>query len=99
MPVRDVLRKLSSTDITGWMAYEKAFGDIGGIWQMECLAEIHELMQNMIYLQGAQAEKNPVPRPTIKERPLMLQPIEDEEVEQAEPESDAVIPDEFFEEE
>lgn len=98
MPVRDVMRTHTSRDIAGWMAYEKAFGDIGGLWTTECLAEMHELLQNMLYVSGAQAEQNPFPKPHMKERPLVLQPLEDDD-EDVEPEQQELIPDELFEEE
>lgn len=59
----------SSYEMTEWQAYEEAFGPVNGMWDRETLAQIHELLQTMAYIAGAQAEENPVPQPRTKDRP------------------------------
>lgn len=59
----------TSYEMAEWHGYEKAFGPINGLWEHETLAQIHELLQTIAYIGGAQAEDNPIPAPTTKDRP------------------------------
>lgn len=69
-PVRELLERFDSLELAQWRAYEIALGPIGGQYSDAALAHIHEQLQNISYLLGAQAgEDNPVSQPEHYPRP------------------------------
>lgn len=60
------------------MAFEKHEGPVGPQWRDETMAEIHELLQRLSYLQGAahftdrKHKRNPVNKPKHFPRPYEL---------------------------
>lgn len=79
MPVREVLARHTSHELFEWKAFELAYGPIDHIHSNELLTEVVELLQTVAYLQGAQMEKNPMPKPKALERVgILLQPVEEE---------------------
>lgn len=71
MPVAHMLSAISSQELTEWQAFEQAFGPvIGREYENETLAAIHEQLQFIARMTGAQfGEDNPVPPPTRWPRP------------------------------
>lgn len=89
---------MSAKDLTGWYAFEKAYGPIDHSWTNELLAQVHELLQTLLYAYGGQYEDNPFPKPKpCKRAGELLQPPEKEDEEEDE-EPPVLIPDEFFDE-
>lgn len=75
MSVKQLLRSMDSMEYSQWMAFERANGPIGGEWEAEVQAGIHELLQQISYLLG-QAHftdkthrRGPVPKPEKFPRP------------------------------
>lgn len=77
MTVEEMLYRVSSRELSEWMAYEQAFGPIGPRYDSELLAGIHEQMQFANKMTGGEEYPEPrkVPRPTE-----FFLPPEDEEV-------------------
>lgn len=79
--------RISSRELTEWMAFEREEGPIGPRWRDEMLAAIHEQLQRLSHLQGAahftdkKHRKNPVPSPKHYPRPheIFHQDHDDEE--------------------
>ena len=89
--VRELLERFDSLELAQWRAYELALGPIGRQYSEGALAAIHEQLQTVCYLLGAQAEDNPVPEPQHFPRPdeVFLPQEEKPEVQEAEPAGDA----------
>lgn len=69
MPVGEMLSRISSYEITEWMAYEKAQGPLLSEYRDDMLASIHEQLQFLCHLYGSQFEENPVDEPVKLPRP------------------------------
>lgn len=68
--VRELLARFDSLELAQWRAYEIALGPIGRQYGDGTLAAIHEQLQAVAYLLGAQAgDDNPVPMPQHFPRP------------------------------
>ncbi|WP_432001233.1 hypothetical protein [Streptomyces sioyaensis] len=92
MPVRQVLASVTSRELAEWVAYERAYGPIDLMWTNETLAQIHELLQNLLYVQTEGGHK-----PHTHQRAGLLLAPKAAEPEQNENEENELIPDEFFE--
>lgn len=72
------LARISSYELTEWLAYEREGGPIGTAWQDEAMASLHEQFQRLNRLQGAahftdkKHRKNPVPEPKRYPRPYEI---------------------------
>lgn len=72
------MERISSRELSEWMAYEREDGPIGARWQDEAIAAIHEQLQRLNHLQGAahftdrKHKKNPVPSPKHYTRPYEI---------------------------
>lgn len=70
-----MLARMTSRQLSEWMAFEKADGPIGGQYEQEVLASIHEQLQAIAHLLGAahftdkEHPDNPVPEPIRYPRP------------------------------
>ncbi|OII61215.1 hypothetical protein BJP40_06725 [Streptomyces sp. CC53] len=70
-----MLDAMSSAEYTQWRGFERAYGPIDRRYSDEALANIHEQLQAITYLIGAQltsqkkGAKNPVPQPKHFPRP------------------------------
>jgi len=83
--VGELLDRFDSLELAEWRAFERALGPIGKEYSEGALAQIHEVLQGILYLLGAQCgEDNPAPRPQHFPRPneVFLPPPEEEELEQ-----------------
>lgn len=68
--VRELLERFDSLELAQWRAYEIALGPIGRQYSEGTLAAIHEQLQTVAYLLGAQAgDDNPVTPPKHFPRP------------------------------
>ena len=65
MPVREVLATHTSLELAEWNAYERAYGPIDDDWRDENSAQIHELLQSLLYAFGGEG----TPEPRHKTRP------------------------------
>lgn len=65
------MKRISSYELSQWIAYERASGPLGQIYSQDMLAQIHEQLQAIQYILGAQAagEESPVPIPFKQPRP------------------------------
>lgn len=80
--VRELLERFDSLELAQWRAYEIALGPIGRQYSDGALAHIHEQLQNISYLLGAQAgDDNPVTPPQHYPRPDEIFAPQDEVVE------------------
>jgi hypothetical protein len=61
MTVAELLDRMTSREISEWQAYEQATGPLGHAYMEEALASIHEQLQMLNRLTGAQFEDNPAP--------------------------------------
>jgi hypothetical protein len=72
------MERISSRELTEWMAYEIEEGPLGPRWQDETMAAIHEQLQRLNHIQGAahftdrKHKKNPVPSPKHYTRPYEI---------------------------
>lgn len=92
MPVRELLERTDSLELAEWRAFERALGPVGRQYSDGALAHIHEQLQAIAYLLGAQAgDENPVSQPQHYPRPDEVFLPQDEVVvdEQAEEVGDA----------
>lgn len=73
-----MLARISSLELSEWEAYERHAGPLGGAWEAEALAGIHEKLQQIARIQGAahftdkKHKKNPVPEPKHYPRPFEI---------------------------
>jgi hypothetical protein len=70
--VEVMLDGITSTEYRDWRAFEIANGPLDGRYSDEALASIHEQLQVVAFLVGAQLagkRKNPVPKPKHFPRP------------------------------
>lgn len=67
--VEELLKRISSREIAEWEAYEAVAGPLGHEYSDEMLASIHEQLQTLNRLTGANFEDNPMPEPTKVPRP------------------------------
>jgi hypothetical protein len=74
-----LLVRISSHEIAEWQAYERAFGPIGSAYGDDVLAAIHEQLQTVCFLLGAQMEENPMPVPQRVKRPMQLYLVNDDD--------------------
>lgn len=82
MSVRDLLASMDSMELAEWQAFERALGPIGPEYNQGTLAAIHEQLQAIAWLVGAQFEENPVSEPRSWPRPAELfNPTEAQRVE------------------
>jgi hypothetical protein len=80
MTVEEMLHRMSSKELTWWMAYEKHAGPLGDVYQQDMLAHIHEAVQTNTYVEGMQyGDNNPVPKPVQMPRPHEVLRMEREE--------------------
>lgn len=87
MPVRDVLARHSSREISEWQGFERAYGPIDHTHQTELLTQLIEATQTVAYLVGAQLETNPMPTPKPMPRLGLLNQLpEDDDPEEGVPE-------------
>jgi hypothetical protein len=63
MTVEELLDRISSPELAEWMAYQKLNGPIDSTYSDDALAQIHEVLQYLLRLTGAQYEDNPAPNP------------------------------------
>jgi hypothetical protein len=72
------------------MAYEQFAGPLGGAWDAETQASMHELLQRLIHMTGAahftskKQPKNPAPEPRHYPRPHEVHQRDESEDEEAE---------------
>lgn len=73
MPVRELLSRIDSRELTEWVAYEEEFGPVGSRYSDEVLAQLKDLLHHYAYYAvGANVptgKKNPIPEPTPTVRP------------------------------
>lgn len=72
MTVEEMLDRISAKEVSEWMAYEKATGPLGHQYSDDLLAHIHEQLQNLSYITGAQYEDNPAGLPKRIPRPYQI---------------------------
>lgn len=82
---------MSSLELTEWMAFERACGPLGGYYDSDLLAGIHEKLQDILLLTGAQFEENPAPQPQRIKRPNELYLPEEQEEEDEEDEEQSLF--------
>lgn len=86
-----LLSRISSYELSEWMAYEKAAGPLGRQYSDDMLANIHEILQSLLRLTGAQwGDDNPVPPPLRLKRPLEIFLPDDEDDEEDEDEDQSL---------
>jgi hypothetical protein len=73
MPVREMLSRIDSRELTEWVAYEEEFGPVGSRYSDEILAQLKDLLHQYAYQSvGANVpsgKKNPIPEPEATVRP------------------------------
>lgn len=72
MTVAEMLARLSSSEISMWRAYERAFGPLDNRYRDDTLAAMHEMLQAQRHFMGevwAESGKNPIPEPKQLPRP------------------------------
>lgn len=73
MPVRELLSRIDSRELTEWVAYEEEFGPVGSKYGDEILAQLKDLLHNYAYhsigMNVPAGKKNPIPEPTSTVRP------------------------------
>lgn len=71
--------RMDSRELSEWQAYERAVGPIGRQYADDMLASIHEQLQFLSYLTGAQYGENPAPEPQRVPRPneIFVEPAEE----------------------
>lgn len=74
---------MDSREIAEWQAFEQALGPIGPEYSQGALAAIHEQLQTVSWLLGAEFEENPVPEPKHWPRPNEVFSTYEEQQEQA----------------
>ena len=85
--VRELLERFDSLEIAEWRAFERALGPIGPQYSEGALAHIHEVLQGILYMLGAQAgEDNPAPKPQHFPRPNEVYLPQDEVPAESDPE-------------
>ncbi len=86
------MERISSRELSEWMAFEREDGPIGTRWRDEATAATHEQIQRLNHLQGAahftdrKHKKNPVPSPKHYPRPHEM--FEEDPPEQYDPVED-----------
>lgn len=70
--VDGMLSEISSRQVAEWMAYERVEGPLDGSLRDDVLAGIHEQLQLIARLTGAQFKQNPAPEPEHVPRPHEL---------------------------
>lgn len=68
MTVGELLERISSSEITGWIAFERAYGPLGTAYQSEMLALIQEELQGLKWVMG-KSFGNDMPKPRHAPRP------------------------------
>lgn len=81
MPVGEMLRRMSSYEVTEWRAYELATGPLGREYSDDMLAAIHEQMQFANKMAGEQFEENPAPAIKHVRRPKEVFDLTEDEME------------------
>lgn len=67
--VRDMLRSVTSVELTEWRAYEYLNGPLGPGYEQNALAEIHEMLQNVCRLLVAQNVEDEDDIPDVEHYP------------------------------
>lgn len=70
MTVGQLLASIDSRELTEWMAFEQAYGPVDDGYANDTLAAIHEQLQSIAVMVGAQLEDNPAPEPRHYPRPV-----------------------------
>lgn len=83
MTVNDLLNKVSSYELSQWMAFEKVNGPLGQQYSDDMSANIHEQLQAIQFILGRMSagEESPVPPPHRVLRPHEVLTHKYEEVE------------------
>lgn len=83
MTVNDLLNKMSSYELTEWMAFERVNGPLGQQYSDDMSANIHEQLQAIQFILGRMSagEESPVPAPHRVLRPHEVLTRKNEEVE------------------
>jgi hypothetical protein len=71
MTVQEMLTKVSSYELSQWMAFEKINGPLGAQYSDDMLASIHEQLQAIQFILGRMSagKESPVPPPHRLRRP------------------------------
>lgn len=71
MTVNELLTRVSSYELTQWMAFERVNGPLGRQYSEDMLANIHEQLQAIQFILGRMSagEDSPVPAPHRMLRP------------------------------
>ena len=76
-----MLGRMTSKELAEWEAFEIVNGPLGTSYSDDMLAAVHEQLQGLMRLTGAQFEENPAPPVKHVKRPYELSlPEEAEEV-------------------
>lgn len=75
MPVGELLARTTSAELTEWQAYEVAYGPVGPAYRDSALADLIDLIQQLIYtVQAVQVEQQH--RGQIPQAPPYIRPHE-----------------------
>ncbi|MFE7797057.1 hypothetical protein [Nocardia sp. NPDC057440] len=69
MTVEEMLHRVSSRELTEWIAYEQKNGPLGHQYSDDVLASILEALHTNTFVAGLQYDPNPVPEPKRVPRP------------------------------
>lgn len=83
MTVEELLSKISSYELSEWMAFERVNGPLGQQYSDDMLANVHEQLQAIQFILGRMSagEESPVPAPHRVLRPHEVLTHKNEEAE------------------